>query len=146
MNQTALSIRPLALLLALLCLTHCQVYDQGYRELQAVPAGQARADDIVGMWHRNSDDQEWKWRMSLLFHRDGTGIADSYRRDEGVFGGETEDFDDMKQFKWSYTGNGTWLLESVKRPGYKETCRIANGKLLRPWRNTWFCVYERVEH
>lgn len=128
----------------------CAYYDKGYQQLAATAEANPPKDAIVGMWHRRRGGAAVptvmaKWRMNLLFNRDGTGLAESWVHN-GVWSQEVAG--ELGQFKWSYAGNGVWNMQSLKDSSRVDQCRISDGTLLRQynWTGAWnFWVYERVK-
>lgn len=139
------------LLLPLLLLSSCQIVDPDYHALIPTASTNPPKDAIVGMWHRKKDDQEWKWRMNMLFNRDGTGAVESFFNDSSFLGsGERTEYDNLGTFTWTYQGQGVWLLRSQQYPARLHECRISGNKLLR-YSEAWadeggaaLFVYERV--
>lgn len=138
-------ITRLLLLLFTVAIASCTTTDKGYDQLIAQADTHASPQAVVGMWHRKAAPEvpvvTGKLRMSLLFSRDGTGVADAWVHN-GIY------FEPLRSetgtFRWSYTGNGLWTMQ-LDKGGRVDKCRMSGGRLLREYnRSSSHLIYERV--
>lgn len=123
MHRSTHLLLPLLVATSLLTLTQCVTTDPGFQPLEATATTDAKADAVVGMWHRKHDaaDFDIRARMSLLFNRDGTGIS----RFVETTNGQVDERN--SPFRWSYAGNGQWSLNAS---GSVSPIRMSGNQLL----------------
>ncbi len=113
-------------LASMLCclLTQCSTTttDPAYASLMATAEPNPQANEIVGMWHRMSNDT-FKHRDSLLFNSNGTGIFRAYSQ-------EMNDVISQTQMTWGYQHSGVWVARTRGLRLINLQYRLSGNRLL----------------